>query len=399
MRLASTQRVAIEEFCITGSGGTPSRSNSDYYGGDIPWVKSGELRESIIWKTEETITEEALRKSSAKIVPQGAILLAMYGATVGRLAMLGVDAATNQAVCNIRPDPSKADAKYLYRALEAMVLELISQATGGAQPNISQEKVRKTRIPLPPLDEQKRIAAILDKADALRAKRRQAIALLDSLTQSIFLDMFGEELFCEESAALWPLSELLTEKLQNGAYFPKDAYSSEPDSVPMVHMSDAFYGSVDASNLKMVKCSNKDKEKFSLNAGDLLVARRSLNVEGAAKPCRISKTTGAMIFESSLIRVRPDPTRLEVDYLYEFLSNQRARAVHVNKYITQSTISGINQSNLEKVMVLVPPMDQQREFVSRSNSVAKNRALMREDLRKIDSLFASIQHRAFTGQL
>jgi type I restriction enzyme S subunit len=74
----------IDDFCETGSGGTPSRANKDYYGGNIPWVKSGELREEVITDTEEKITERAIKESSAKIVPSGSILLAMYGATVGR---------------------------------------------------------------------------------------------------------------------------------------------------------------------------------------------------------------------------------------------------------------------------------------------------------------------------
>jgi type I restriction enzyme, S subunit len=183
----------IGDFCETGSGGTPNRSVSEYYGGSIPWVKSGELREAVVTKTEEMITETALKNSSAKLIAPGAILFAMYGATVGRMAMLGVEAATNQAICNIRPDPKRADVQYVYRALQARVPELIAKATGGAQPNISQEKIRQTKIPLPPLSEQKRIAAILDQADALRQKRKKAIALLDSLTQSIFLDMFGDQ--------------------------------------------------------------------------------------------------------------------------------------------------------------------------------------------------------------
>jgi len=89
--------MCLSEFCRVGSGGTPSRSNlTRYYeGGNIPWVKSGELRESVITKTEEHITEAALKETNARIVPAGALLLAMYGATVGRLGILGVDAATN----------------------------------------------------------------------------------------------------------------------------------------------------------------------------------------------------------------------------------------------------------------------------------------------------------------
>lgn len=116
----------------------------------------------------------------------------MYGATVGRMALLGIDAATNQAVCNVVPDASKADTKYVYYALLSKVPDFLRSAIGGAQPNISQGLIRSTEIPLPPLPEQKRIAAILDKADAIRRKRQQAIQLADDFLRAVFLDMFGD---------------------------------------------------------------------------------------------------------------------------------------------------------------------------------------------------------------
>ena len=183
----------IGAFCRTGSGGTPSRQQeSRFYGGSIPWVKSGELKESIVFETEETITEAALAESSAKIIPPGALLVAMYGATVGRIAILGIEAASNQAVCHIVPDESAADQRYLFYALRTQVPRWLEQRVGGAQPNISQQIIRDTQIPLPPLEEQRRIAAILDKADAVRRKRKEAIALTEELLRSAFLEMFGD---------------------------------------------------------------------------------------------------------------------------------------------------------------------------------------------------------------
>ena len=91
----------LGDVCFTTSGGTPSRKNSSYYGGTIPWVKSGELDKGLILDTEEKITEEAIRNSSAKVFPKGTLLIALYGATIGKLAFLGIDAATNQAICGI----------------------------------------------------------------------------------------------------------------------------------------------------------------------------------------------------------------------------------------------------------------------------------------------------------
>lgn len=131
-------REPLSDICDTTSGGTPSRKAQEYYqNGTIPWVKSGELENNIILDTEEYITEEALANSSAKIFPAGTLLIALYGATIGKLAFLGIPAATNQAVCAIFEN-KKVSLKYLYYYLLFKRSDLVKQGIGGAQPNISQ---------------------------------------------------------------------------------------------------------------------------------------------------------------------------------------------------------------------------------------------------------------------
>ncbi len=132
----------------TTSGGTPSRKNSAYYSGNIPWVKSGELESNILINTEEKISEEAIQNSSAKIFPKGTLLIALYGATIGKLAKLGIDAATNQAVCGIFEN-EEHDLQYLYWFLFFKRRDLIKAGIGGAQPNISQTILKNLDIPLP----------------------------------------------------------------------------------------------------------------------------------------------------------------------------------------------------------------------------------------------------------
>jgi type I restriction enzyme S subunit len=181
----------IDDFCVTGSGGTPSRTNLDrYYGGSIPWVKSGELRETVILSTEETITEEAIRESSVKWIPSGALLVAMYGATVGRIAQLGIRATSNQAVCHIVPDPTVAHTDFMFVGLQAQVPVWLGQAVGGAQPNISQGIIRATTIPLPPLREQMKFVEYAKKARLLlkhlKTAANEDAALSDSLTHRAF---------------------------------------------------------------------------------------------------------------------------------------------------------------------------------------------------------------------
>jgi len=154
--------VRLGDVAKTTSGGTPRRDKPQFYGGNIPWVKSGELGDSVVYETSETITEEAIKSSNAKIFPKGTLCIALYGATVGKLGILGIDAATNQAVCAIFP-PEGLDNRFLYRFFESKRRELVEQGKGGAQPNISQGIIRDTMIPLPPLPEQRRLVAEIEK--------------------------------------------------------------------------------------------------------------------------------------------------------------------------------------------------------------------------------------------
>jgi len=154
--------VKLGEVCHTTSGGTPSRKELKFYNGNIPWVKSGELDKGLITDTEEKITEEAIKNSSAKVFPKGTLLIALYGATIGKLAFLGVDAATNQAICGIYKNKN-IDSYYLYNYLFYKKQKLVNQGIGGAQPNISQTILKNLDLPLPPKATQLAIVAKIEE--------------------------------------------------------------------------------------------------------------------------------------------------------------------------------------------------------------------------------------------
>ena len=145
-----------------GAGATPSRTHPEYYGGNIPWLKTGDLTDSYIDAIPETITELALEKTSVRLNPAGSVLIAMYGATIGKLGILSIAATTNQACCACFP-LSGLDNKYLFYFLMAQKPLFIKQGEGGAQPNISKEKIVSTLMPVPPLEEQKRIVVMLGR--------------------------------------------------------------------------------------------------------------------------------------------------------------------------------------------------------------------------------------------
>lgn len=169
-------------FQKIGSGTTPKSDNPDFYNGDIPWITTSELRETLITDTSQKITELALEKvSSLKIYKPGSIAIAMYGATIGRLGILGIESAVNQACC-VYDEPTEFYPKFLYYWLWMSRNTLIAFSSGGGQPNLSQDDLKKLRIPIPNIAEQTLIARFLDQKtsqiDQLIEQKEKLLKLL-----------------------------------------------------------------------------------------------------------------------------------------------------------------------------------------------------------------------------
>jgi type I restriction enzyme, S subunit len=156
--------LKISDIADTSSGGTPNRGMIDYYNGDIPWVKSGELKDDLITTCDEFITEAGLKNSSAKLFPKGTLLVAMYGANIGKTGVLDFDATTNQAVCAIFPKVNISN-EYLFWYFKQQRIDFIAVGKGGAQPNISQTIINNASIVVPDEKIQKKIVDFLDKIE------------------------------------------------------------------------------------------------------------------------------------------------------------------------------------------------------------------------------------------
>ena len=193
---AGWQSKPLGEVCKTGSGGTPLKSRKEFYeNGTIPWLMSGEVSQGEVHEATRFITKKGLENSSARIFPINTVLVAMYGATAGQVGILKFEASTNQAVCGILPS-EQFIPEFLYYFFLSKKDALISQATGNAQPNISQIKIKNISVPIINLDQQQRIVAILDQAFEGIAKARtnaeqnlqNARALFESHLQSVFTE-------------------------------------------------------------------------------------------------------------------------------------------------------------------------------------------------------------------
>ena len=397
--MSGVKTTRLSDFCATGSGGTPSRSKLERYyeGGTIPWIKSGELRESVITCAEEYVTDVALKESSIKLVPTGAILLAMYGATVGRLGILGIEATTNQAVCHIVPDPTIAATRYVYHALSSQVPNLISMGVGGAQPNINQGIIKGLAIPLPPLPEQCRIAAILDQADVLRAKRREALAQLDSLTQSIFIEMFGDPV---ANSKHWPDTTTLGEvaNIASGVTKGRNLTGKATRTIPYLAVANVQDKSLNLSAIKEIEATENEIERYRLKWNDLLLT------EGG-DPDKLGRGTlwenelPECIHQNHIFRVRVTSEAVTPLFLNWLIGSQRGKKFFLRSAKQTTGIASINMTQLRSFPLLLPPIELQRDFEKLAAGVAEQHATLTASLNEIEALFASLQHRAFRGEL
>ncbi|TCP19482.1 type I restriction enzyme S subunit [Scopulibacillus darangshiensis] len=180
--------VRVGDIGSWSAGATPSRSNPNYYGGDIPWLKTGDLNDGYIAEVPEFISEEALKKTSVRLNPVGSVLMAMYGATIGKLGILNIEATTNQACCACIPY-SIIYNKYLFYFLMGQRGVYIKMGAGGAQPNISKDKIVNSIIPLPPLEEQMRIVARVEELMPYVEKYDKAYSEVQGLNKKFPKDM------------------------------------------------------------------------------------------------------------------------------------------------------------------------------------------------------------------
>nr|WP_230851744.1 restriction endonuclease subunit S [Citrobacter sp. JL978] len=375
---------------------------SEWFGaGDAKVIRIGDLKNGRIDLSEAMVFDEKVHKVREQYrVKSGDILMALSGATVGKIAVADLEAEgayLNQRVAVIRGKCYENTEFLKYIFTGSRLQKLLLNAGGAAQPNLSPKDLAEMEIPLPPLTEQKRIATILNKADNICQKREQAIKLADNFLRATFLEMFGDPVENPKGWKVKPLISVIVGELQNGAYFPKDKYSKE--GVEMVHMADAFYDVIQRGSLKRVQASDADIVKYSLTHEDLMISRRSLNYEGAAKPSLIPQSDEPLIFESSMIRITPDKKQIDKLFLFYYLTDPLVKEHFIRKFVTGATIKGINQKNLEQVRIIVPPLELQKKFSYIVHTLEKHKKKINESEILSIELFTAISQRAFLDQL
>lgn len=385
----------LGELCDIQAGGTPSRSRSDFFGGSIPWAKISDIEASdgLISHTEETISKSGLDAIRGRLFPPGTLLFAIYG-SIGKMAFTESHISANQAILGIQIRHSdQLDKRFLYHWLKFLQPKLLADGQGIAQKNLSAAYVRDMGIPLPPLDEQQRIAAILDQTDALRSKRREALRRTSDLKLALFESMFGTAI---QTANDWPV-RALSDVVRAGTivtYGMVQAGEEIEGGVPYIRTGDIFDGEILTHQLRRADPAVAAKfDRARVETGDIVMSIRATVGTTAMVPSEID---GANLTQGTA-KIAPGAS-VDGIFLLEFLRSAPAQQ-WIMKQVKGATFREITLGRLREMPVLTPPLEHQKEFSLRVSELMAAASFQLEHLAHLDALFASLQHRAFRGQL
>lgn len=394
--------VPIGDLCEFLNGGTPSKANVDFWDGDIPWITSAEINDGEVAPPRFKITQDAIDESSTRLVPAGTLLLVIRTG-VGKVGIAPYDLTFNQDINAVLPDPKRLDKQYLRRFLESQGDHFEKFSRGATVKGITREHLGRLAIPIPfpddprrSLAEQKRIAAILDKADAIRRRRQEAARLADTLIPSVFYEMFGRTNAELQRWPMSPLGEYIVEGPQNGLYRPASEYGS---GTRIVRIDSFYHGELcHLDQLKRVRLEDDTIQKWLLRSDDLLINRVN-STEFLGKSAIVPEHNEPMVFESNMMRFRVDTDRLAPRFLIAMLQTRLIKGQILKKERPAVNQSSINQDDVKGLKVPTPPIELQRDFAKRVPAMQRQRDAQPPRAEAADTLFNSLVQRAFRGEL
>ena len=402
--------VRLESVASWGSGGTPSRKHEEYYNGDILWIKTGELNNGWIYDTEEKITDEGLKKSSAKLFPPYSVLIAMYGATIGKVAILGVPATTNQAcacaVCN-----QSLLYMYLFYYCISQKNVFIEKGKGGAQPNISQIILKQHPIPLPPLSEQQRI---VERIEELFAKLDEAKERLQEVADSFAVRKAAilHKAFTGELTKQWrrengvrdesweekTLQDVCSMKITDGTH-KTPVYCDSEKGVKFLSAKDITAEKICWDNIKYIVPELHEElyKRLAPQVDDVLLAKN-----GTTGVAAIVETDDIFDIYVTLAVLRPEKSIIYPLYLLKVVNSPLCKEQFA-QHLTGIGVPNLHLRDIKEVLIPLPTIPEQHEIVRLIDDLlARERSAQQateQALASIDLMKKSILARALRGEL
>ena len=360
--------VKLEDNIKTQSGGTPNTKKQEYYnGGDIPWLSSGEVNQGYIFSTEKFITQAGLDNSSAKWVPKYSVLIAMYGATAGKVGFSMIPLTTNQAVCALLPC-SSFNSLFLYYAVSQKTDWMISQCRGAAQPNISQGIIRSMEIAKPPMEQQEQFAAIAEQADKSK--------FADFKSQ--FIEMFGD---CVNRIKL---SSLCSTFVDGDWIESKDQSELGIRLIQTGNVGNGFFKDKEDKSRYISEESFDNLHCTEIYPGDILVSRLP---DPIGRACIIPQGLGRTItaVDCTIIRLKDI---ILPDYFIAYTMTP-SYVAQINEVTTGTTRRRVSRANLGNILIPCPSIAKQQQFVAIAKQADKSKSHVLKALKETEIL---LQH-------
>lgn len=418
----------VDQVAHTASGGTPSRSVSSYFGGPIPWIKSGELPDGPITECQESLTHEGLADSAAKVLPAGTLVIALYGATVGKLGFLTFDAASNQAVCAVTPKSNEVLTEYLFWFLRHKRQDFLAASFGGAQPNISQKLLRQTICPVPTVSIQRALCRFFQAVEERQkgdrklalpelpcplSEQRRIVVKIDRLAEKIEEARGLRNTVALEANALWEstladtMADLrarfredtfgkICEVVRGGSPRPAGSLVYYDGPIPFLKVGDITNDSSKyvSSYTTTIKEAGLHRSRM-VQPGTLMLTNSGATL-GVPKICTIQTC-----FNDGIQAFLGLPHDLNKEFLYYFLASK-------TKWFREKAARGQGQPNLNTAMVKelafpCPPPSKQRRIVAYLDDLQAKidaiKKLQEQTAAELDALLPSILDKAFKGDL
>lgn len=379
------------------SGHTPSRREPAYWeGGNIPWLSLKDIRGlagRYVVETQDKPAQKGIDNSSARVLPKGTVAFCRT-ASVGKVAILGRDMATSQDFANWVCGPDLLP-EYLYEALKASGGQFDKEKQGSTHKTIYMPVLERFRVLLPPLSEQRRIADILDKADAIRRKRKEAIALTEELLRSAFLEMFGDPVTNPKGWPVKPLGELLATDPRIGTLVPA---SNGPGRL-VVRVGELGAYDVGLSRSKRAELADAELQRFGLKTGDVLLARAIGSEDHLGKASVMQPHDEPVAFDSHVMRLRFRDDVLDPYVFVQWLRTPGGRARFMNEAGRTAVQFNVNGKQIVRVQIPLPPRPEQRRFRGLFDLARATQRKSDAALGESDDLFNSLVARAFSGAL
>jgi type I restriction enzyme S subunit len=385
--------VKLSKLVEINIGRTPSRSNDSYWGRGYPWLSIADMSQgSNLAKTKEQITELALKETKPNLAPKGTVLFS-FKLSIGKVGITDVDMYHNEAIASFPiKDRSLLCTEYLVYALQSLdYLASTDRAVMGA--TLNNKKLAELLIPLPPLPVQKQIAAVLEKADTLRSQCQQMEQELNSLAQSVFLDMFGDPVTNPKD---WPQkpSKELCRLITVGIVIKPSSYYVDA-GIPALRSLNVRENYISNENFVYFdkKVHEQKLKKTHVYEGDVVIVRSGQPGRSSVIP---KKFDGANAID--ILITRPNSDLLNSFYFSFFLNSEGGKQLVLSNEKGQVQ-KHLNVGELSRALIPVPPITLQNEFEGSLNKLAVQMRLNKDLLTNCDDNFNSLMQRAFKGEL